>query len=64
MQQRPQMNNTKGIPVLQPPVLVGDPMAPSGSPQPILQFKELTVDRVRYDQWKASLAREKKWRKK
>jgi hypothetical protein len=28
-----------------------------GSPQPILQFKELTVDQVRYQEWKASLKR-------
>jgi hypothetical protein len=34
-----------------------------GSPQPILQFKELTVDQVRYQEWKASLKRERKQKK-
>jgi hypothetical protein len=30
-----------------------------GSPQPILQLKELTVDQVRYQEWKASLKRQR-----
>lgn len=29
------------------------------SSQPIIQLKELEVDRVRYDQWKASLKKSK-----
>jgi hypothetical protein len=29
------------------------------SSQPIIQLKELEVDRVRYDQWKASLLKTK-----
>lgn len=44
------------------PMLVHDPNTPicDGyviASQPILQFKELEIDRVRYDQWKAMLAR-------
>jgi hypothetical protein len=31
-----------------------------GSPQPILQLKELTVDQVRYQEWKASLKRDRR----
>ena len=46
-----------GIPIIQPIPLTNDPCGPQGSPQPILQFKELTVDQVRYQEWKASLAR-------
>jgi hypothetical protein len=29
------------------------------SSQPIIQLKELEVDRVRYDQWKASISKPK-----
>ena len=46
-----------GIPIIQPVPLRTDPCGPMGSPQPILQFKELTVDQVRYQEWKASLKR-------
>jgi len=49
-----------GIPIIQPVPLANDPCGPMGSPQPILQLKELTVDQVRYQEWKASLKRERK----
>ena len=48
-----------GIPIIQPVPLRNDPCGPMGSPQPILQFKELTVDQVRYQEWKASLKRDR-----
>lgn len=46
-----------GIPIIQPVPLINDPCGPMGSPQPIIQFKELAVDQVRYQEWKASLKR-------
>jgi len=49
-----------GIPIIQPVPLNNDPCGPMGSPQPILQFKELAVDQVRYQEWKASLKRDRK----
>jgi hypothetical protein len=49
-----------GIPILQPVPLWNDPSGPMGSPQPILQLKELAVDQVRYQEWKASLRRQRK----
>ena len=52
------MNPTRfGIPLLQPIPLSNDPCAPMGSGQPILQFKELAVDQVRYQAWKSRVAR-------
>jgi len=53
-----------GIPIIQPVPLHNDPCGPMGSPQPILQLKELTVDQVRYQEWKASLKRDRKHRRK
>ena len=59
-----------GIPVIQPVVLTedhdgfDDALSPLASPQPIIQFKELTVDQVRYSEWKASLRRPNKRRRK
>ena len=47
-----------GIPIIQPVPLINDPCGPMGSPQPILQLKELTVDQVRYQELKASLKRD------
>ncbi len=49
-----------GIPIIQPVPLANDPCGPMGSPQPILQLKELTVDQVRYQEWKASLKRDRR----
>lgn len=49
-----------GIPILVPPPLKDDPTAPVGSPQPIMQLKELEVDHVRYLEWKASLKKKTK----
>lgn len=49
-----------GIPILQPVPLLNDPSGPMGSPQPILQLKDLAVDQVRYQEWKASLRRRRK----
>jgi hypothetical protein len=49
-----------GIPIIQPVPLSNDPCGPMGSPQPILQLKELAVDQVRYQEWKAILKREPK----
>lgn len=51
-----------GIPVIRPVPLTNDPLGPMGSPQPILQFKELTVDMVRYKEWKAACERERRKR--
>lgn len=45
--------------MIQPVPLANDPSSPMGSPQPILQFKELAVDQVRYQEWKASLKRDR-----
>jgi hypothetical protein len=53
-----------GIPIIQPVPLVDDPCGPMGSPQPILQLKELVVDQVRYQEWKASLKRSRRRRQK
>ena len=47
----------RGIPVIQPIPLHGDQMGPMGSSQPIIQFKELTVDIVRYNEWKEEVLR-------
>lgn len=49
-----------GIPIIQPVPLINDPCGPMGSPQPIIQFKELAVDQVRYQEWKASLKRSRR----
>jgi hypothetical protein len=49
-----------GIPIIQPVPLITDPCGPMGSPQPIMQLKELAVDQVRYQEWKASLKRERR----
>ena len=49
------------------PYQIGNPedcLASYASSQPIIQLKELEVDRVRYDQWKASLTRSKSRRSK
>lgn len=47
-----------GIPILQPIPLTNDPCGPMGSPQPILQLKELSVDHVRWQQWRTMLTRD------
>lgn len=39
------------IPVLQPIALTTGPFEQVGSPQPIIQLKELEVDKVRYTEW-------------
>ena len=48
------------------PIYPGEPVTFT-TPQPIMQFKELEVDRVRYDAWRASLSRPKprkpQWRR-
>lgn len=46
----------RGIPVIQPKPLYGDWSNGSGTPQPILQLKELVVDQIRYQEWKAQLS--------
>lgn len=52
------------IPALCPhPVNNLDLLVSYVSSQPILQLKELEVDRVRYDAWKASLRKGKKGEK-
>lgn len=52
------------IPALcQHPVSNPDSLGSYVSSQPIMQLKELEVDRVRYDQWKASLKKPKVRRK-
>ena len=49
------MIELRGIPILNPPPLFNDPCAPRATPQPILQLKELSVDVVRHQEWKAFL---------
>lgn len=49
------------IPALCPhPIGNPDSLAAYVSSQPIIQLKELEVDRVRYDQWKASICKSKR----
>jgi hypothetical protein len=49
------MHNVR-IPFLHPPSLDRhDPLRAFGSPQPIIQLKELAVDEARYHLWKESL---------
>lgn len=59
------MKHPINIPALCPhPVGNPDSMSSYVSSQPIIQLKELEVDRVRYDQWKAGLvckAKKKVW---
>ncbi len=50
----------RGIPIIQPVPLTNDPCGPMGSPQPIIQFKELAVDHVRYQEYKAMIEKDKK----
>ncbi len=50
----------KNMPIIRFNPIVGDPSAPMSAPQPIMSFKELEVDKVRYEEWKASLKRKKK----
>lgn len=52
-----------GIPIIQPVPLATDPLGPMGSPQPIMQLKELKVDQVRYQAWLTMIAREKNKKK-
>jgi hypothetical protein len=48
------------IPALCPhPIGNPDSLGSYVSSQPIIQLKELEVDRVRYDQWKASISKPK-----
>lgn len=62
------MNHHINIPAICPyPVGNPDSMSSYVSSQPIIQLKELEVDRVRYDQWKSGIRlseiRKARWKK-